>query len=341
MPTVSQEGTMSGKTTVVAAVLALCVACGVAHARTQELRIAQQYGFSYLQLMYMQHDRLIEKHAQAAGLGDVNVTWARFAAGNVMNDALLSGSLDIASGGLAPPIILWDKTRESLDVRMIAAMVTAPLFLNTTNPRIRSVKDFTSSDRIGLPAVKVSNQATILAMAAAQELGKDKADSLNRLTVAMSHPDGVAALRNGAIDAHFTSPPFQQIELADPRVHRVLSSYDVMKGPLTFTVLWTTSRFRNENPKLYTAFLEALDEATRMINADKHAAAQRYVDAVKSKEPVDDVYRMLSDRDIEFTTTPRQIGNYAQFMFEDGLIKHRPASWKDLFFDNIHALPGS
>ena len=57
---------MSGKTTVVAAVLALCVACGVAHARTQELRIAQQYGFSYLQLMYMQHDRLIEKHAQAA-----------------------------------------------------------------------------------------------------------------------------------------------------------------------------------------------------------------------------------------------------------------------------------
>jgi len=78
-----------------------------------------------------------------------------------------------------------------------------------------------------------------------------------------------------------------------------------------------------------------------MINADKHAAAQRYVDAVKSKEPVDDVYRMLSDRDIEFTTTPRQIGNYAQFMFEDGLIKHRPASWKDLFFDNIHALPGS
>ena len=320
---------------------ALLVACSVARAETSELRIAQQYGFSYLQLMYMQHDRLIEKHAKAAGLGDVNVTWAKFAAGNVMNDALLSGSLDIASGGLAPPIILWDKTRDGLDVRMIAAMVTAPLFLNTTNPRIHSVKDFTASDRIGLPAVKVSNQATILAMAAAQELGKDKADSLNPLTVAMSHPDGVAALRNGAIDAHFTSPPFQQIELADPRVHRVLSSYDVMKGPLTFTVLWTTSRFRDANPKLYAAFVGALEEATRTINADKRAAAQLYVTEAKSKEPVDDVYRMLSDPEIEFTLTPRQVGNYAQFMYEDGLIKHRPASWKDLFFDTIHRLPGS
>jgi NitT/TauT family transport system substrate-binding protein len=319
----------------------LLVACGVARAETHELRIAQQYGFSYLQLMYMQHDRLIEKHAQAAGLGDVKVTWAKFAAGNVMNDALLSGSLDIASGGLAPPIILWDKTRDSLDVRMIAAMVTAPLFLNTTNPRIHSVADFTSSDRIGLPAVKVSNQATILAMAAAQQLGRDKADSLNPLTVAMSHPDGVAALRSGAIDAHFTAPPFQEIELADPRVHRVLSSYDVMKGPLTFTVLWTTARFRDANPKLYAAFVDALQEATRMVNADKRAAAQLYVTEAKSKEPVDDVYRMLTEPEIEFTLTPRQVGKYAQFMYEDALIKHRPESWKDLFFDDIHALPGS
>jgi len=332
---------MSRTTALVPVLVALCISCGLARADTKELRIAQQYGFSYLQLMYMQHDGLIEKHAKAAGLGEVKVTWAKFAAGNVMNDALLSGSLDIASGGLAPPIILWDKTRGGLDVRMIAAMFTAPLYLNTTNPRIHSLRDFTSSDRIALPAVKVSNQATILAMAAAQQLGKDKADSLNPLTVAMSHPDGVAALRNGAVDAHFTAPPFQQIELADPHVHRVLSSYDVMKGPLTFTVLWTTSRFRNENPKLYAAFVDALDEATRMINADKRAAARLYVTAANSREPVDDVYRMVSDPEVEFTLTPRQIGNYAQFMYDDGLIRNRPASWKDLFFDNVHALPGS
>jgi NitT/TauT family transport system substrate-binding protein len=325
------------------ALLALlaALASGHAAAESNELRVAQQYGFSYLQLMYMQKHQLVEKQAKAAGLGEVKVAWTTFAAGNVMNDALLSGSLDIASGGVAPPIVLWDKTRGNLDVKMIAAMTSAPLFLNTINPAIKSLKDFTPKDRIALPAVKVSNQATILSMAAAQQLGKDKADSLNALTVSMSHPDGMAALLNGSVSAHFTAPPFQNQELKDPRVHRVLNSYDVMGGPLTFTVLWTTTRFKSQNPKLYAAFVAALKQATEMINADKRAAAELYVTESRSKESVEDVYALLSDPAVEFTLTPRQIAKYAAFMRDNGQIRNQPASWKDLFFEDVHGLPGS
>ena len=323
------------------AVVALATASTLVHAADNELRIAQQYGFSYLQLMYMQRHHLIEQQAKAAGIPDLKVTWAQFAGGNVMNDALLSGSLDIASGGVAPPIVLWDKTRGSLDVKMIAAMTSAPLFLNTNNPAIRSLKDFTARDKIALPAVKVSNQATILAMAAAQALGKDKADSLNALTVTMSHPDGMTALLNGTVTAHFTAPPFQELELKDPRIHRVLSSYEVMGGPLTFTVLWTTTRFRTQHPALYNAFMAALKQATDMINADKRAAARLYVEDSRSKESVDDVYRMIADPAVEFTLTPRQILKYAQFMRDNGQIRQAPASWRDLFFEDVHVLPGS
>jgi len=321
--------------------LLLALASVDARAAGNELRVAEQYGFSYLQLTYMQKHHLIEDKAKAAGLPDVKVTWSQFAAGNVMNDALLSGSLDIASGGVAPPIVLWDKTREGLDMRMIAAMVSAPLYLNTTNPAIKSLRDFTARDKIALPAVKVSNQATILAMAAAAQLGKDKAESLNALTVSMSHPDGMTALLNGSVTAHFTAPPFQDWELKDPRVHRVLNSFDVMGGPLTFTVLWTTSKFRNENPVLYRAFVAALKQATDMINADKRAAAQLYVESTKSKEPVDEVYALISDPAVEFTMTPRQIFKYATFMHENGQIRHAPSSWKDMFFEDVYALPGS
>jgi NitT/TauT family transport system substrate-binding protein len=321
--------------------LLLALASVDARAAGNELRVAEQYGFSYLQLTYMQKHHLIEDQAKAAGLPDVKVTWSQFAAGNVMNDALLSGSLDIASGGVAPPIVLWDKTREGLDVRMIAAMVSAPLYLNTTKPAIKSLRDFTARDKIALPAVKVSNQATILAMAAAAQLGKDKAESLNALTVSMSHPDGMTALLNGSVTAHFTAPPFQDWELKDPRVHRVLNSFDVMGGPLTFTVLWTTSKFRNENPVLYRAFVAALKQATDMINADKRAAAQLYVESTKSKEPVDEVYALISDPAVEFTMTPRQIFKYATFMHENGQIRHAPSSWKDMFFEDVYALPGS
>ena len=319
----------------------LAIGSAAAGAAGEELRIAQQYGFSYLQLMYMQKYRLVEQQAKAAGLGEVKVTWAQFAGGNVMNDALLSGSLDIASGGVAPPILLWDKTRRTLGVRMIGAMVSAPMFLNTTNPAIRSLKDFTEKDRIALPAVKVSNQATVLAMAATQQLGREKAESLNALTVAMSHPDAMTALLNGSVTAHFAAPPFQEQELKDPRVHRVLDSYDVMGGPMTITVLWTTSRFRNENPSLYRAFLAALGQATAMINADKRAAAQLYVSETTTKESVDAVHAMLGDPAIEFTVTPRQMQKYGQFMHDSGQIMQAPSSWKDLFFEDVHGLPGS
>jgi len=78
-----------------------------------------------------------------------------------------------------------------------------------------------------------------------------------------------------------------------------------------------------------------------MINADKHAAAALYVAQTGTREPVEEVYKLLSDPDIEFTMTPRQIRKYAQFMYDNGQIKHRPASWKDLFFDDVHDLPGS
>ena len=315
---------------------------GVALGEAKEVRIAQQYGFSYLQLIYMRKYELLEKHAADAGLGDIDVTWTKFAGGNVMNDALLSGSLDFASGGLAPPIKLWAKTRNNdLDVRMVASMTSAPLFLNTNDPDIESIEDFKQGDQIALPAVKVSFQATLLAMAASQQLGPEKADSLNRLTVSMSHPDGMTALLTGQITGHFTSPPYQYMELEDPKVHTVVSSFDIMGGPHSFTVLWTTAKFKNQNPKLYQAFIDALEEATNMINSDKRAAAKVYVEEVNSKEPVDSIYQMLSKPNFEFTMVPLNVGKFADFMYESDMIDVKPESWKDLFFENAHDLGGS
>ncbi len=57
-----------------------------------------------------------------------------------------------------------------------------------------------------------------------------------------------------------------------------------MGGAVTFNVVWTTAKFRNENPKLYAAFVEALDEAQAMINRDKRAAAEAYLRISKDKD---------------------------------------------------------
>lgn len=314
-----------------------------AFAELDEVKIAQQYGISYLPLMVMQDGKLMEKEAKAAGLNDVKVTWAKFAGGNVMNDALLSGDLQFASGGVGPFVTLWAKTRSNLGVRAVCAMNSMPLLLNTRNPDVKTIKDFTQKDKIALPAVKVSIQAITLQMAAEKAFGPGQQNKLDSLTVTQSHPDGMAALLSGSseIDSHFTSPPYQYIELQNPGIHTVLNSYDVTGGPHTFNVIWTSKKFMEENPKLYGAFVKAFTSAIDTINKDKHAAAELYVRVAKSKESVESIEKMLNDPNVEFTTTPKNMMTYAKFMNRIGMIKVVPDSWKDFFFANAQSLQGS
>lgn len=310
-----------------------------AAAEVNGLRIAQQFGIGYLPLVVMKAQGLFEKHAQRLGLGPVNVKWSSFAGGSNMNDALLSGNLDIATGGVPPFVTLWSRTQGVNQVKIVSVMSEMPLLLNTTDPQVKSIKDLTDRHKVAVPAVRTSNQAVLLAMAA-DKLGPQEAERLGRLTVSMSHPDATVALLNGNIAAHFSAPPFQYQQLRDARVRTILSSKDVM-GPFTFTVAWTTAKFRQENPKTYGAFVAAMNEAIAFIDANKLAAAELYVRETKSKEAPEEVARMIDDPDVQFTTTPRSVKPYADYMHQLGLIKIRPEKWQDLFFDNVHALQGS
>ncbi len=324
------------------AVFTFSVFCGtLAFAEDKDIKIARQYGISYLPLMLMEKNKLIEKHARAAGLGDVTVEWKTLAGGADMNEALLSKSLDFVSGGVAPMIKIWAKTNGQ--VKALSSINSMPLYMNTTNPNVKTIKDLTDKDRIALPAVKVSIQAVSLQMAAAKAFGDNNYQKLDHLTVTMSHPDGMAAMLSGKseVTSHFTAPPFQYQELEKPGVHTVVNSYDVLGGPATFNLVWTTVEYRNANPKTYNAVVAAIEEAVNTINKDKRAAAQAYVEIAKSKQPVDEILKMLNDPLIQFTTTPLNTMKYADFMHKVGSIKTKPASWKDMFFPNVHALKGS
>jgi len=83
---------------VLALVVIGCARPAAAEATT--LRAAKQYGLGYVQFMIMEEMKLVEKHAQVAGLADVKVEWNTFRSSDVMNDALLSGSVDFVSLGV-------------------------------------------------------------------------------------------------------------------------------------------------------------------------------------------------------------------------------------------------
>ena len=324
--------------------LAGAIAAGTvdfAFAEVSEIKVAQQYGISYLPLMLMEEGKLIEKHAKAAGI-DLSVGWVKFAGGNVMNDAIISGDLAFASGGVAPLVTIWSRTKGNLDVKAVSAINSMPLYLNTRNPAVKSIKDFTDQDRIALPAVKSSIQAVTLQMAAEKEFGAGNFAKLDSLTVTRSHPDAQAALfSNTEINAHFSSPPFQYQQLRRPEIHTVLNSYDVLGGPATFNLVWAAGKFVRENPKVYAAFIKALEEATASINGNKQAAAEAYLRISKDKDSVQEIAALLNDPKIVYTLTPQNITKYVDFMFKVGSIKVKPESWKDLFFPNAHHLAGS
>ena len=320
---------------------ALLSLAGVVRAETNEVRITKQPGLLYLPMILMEAGNLIEMHAKAAGLGDVKTTWVTFNSGGAATDALLSGNVDFVTSGASNMLLLWDRTKGQ--VKGVAACGGMPMYLVTRNPAIKSLKDFTEKDKIVVTSVKVSIPAIILQMAATKEWGKDSFARLDPLTVSMGHPDGMAAfLSKREITAHFTSPPFMYLEREQPGVRSILSSDDVMGGPTTFSNIYSTSKFRDANPRVFKATLAAFTEAIDIANKNKKQAAEIYLAVSNDKKStVADIQKQLEDPNLVFTTTPRNIQKYADFMHEVGSIKVKANSWKDIYFPEIHSLPGS
>ena len=312
-------------------------------AEVKEVRIAKGFGIGYLPLIVMEHEQLFEKHAKAAGLEGSTAKWLVIDGGTTQAQLLIGGNLEVSSGGLGPLVTIWARTKGSLDVQGMASINSMPLYLNTINPGVKTVKDFTDKDRIALPVIKSSIQAVILQMHAEKVYGAGKHDTLDRLTVSMAHPDGTSALLSGKteVTAHLSAPPFQYQQLKDPKVKRIFSSYEVVGGPHTFNLIWTTKKFRDENPKTYAAFLAALKEAMDKINADKPKYAKVFVDFTKSKLAPEFILEMMNDPEIRFTMAPEGTMRFAAFLQKVGTIKQMPGSWKDMFFPEIHSLPGT
>lgn len=326
---------------VAAALLALIHSCP-ANAEVNEIRFARQLGLGYLQFYVMQERKLVEKHAQRLGLGAVTTRWAPLGTPTAITDALLTGNVDFVGIGLPAFLTMWDKTQGNFNVRGVVAMNRQPAYLNTRNPNIKTVRDFTEADRIALPAPKVSVQAIMLQMIAEKTFGAGKHDLLDRLTLGMSHPDGTAAILSGKIEitAHFTSAPFQYQQLEHPGIRKVLSSYDATNGPNTFSVVAATARWREANPQGYQAVLAAIDEANEFIVRNRREAAEIFVRVDGTKLPVAFIEKMLADPEFSYDPAPQNVLKIHGFMHRVGSLKTMPKTWQDLFFASAHGLKG-
>ncbi|MGS0894312.1 ABC transporter substrate-binding protein [Burkholderia stagnalis] len=307
------------------------------------LRVAEQFGVVYLMLNVARDQQLIEKEGRKEGI-DIKVDWVRLSGGAAVNDALLSGAVDIAGAGVGPLLTVWDRTRGRQNVKGVASLGNFPYYLVSTNPGVKTIADLGAKDRIAVPAVGVSVQSRVLQYAAAKQWGDAQFNRLDPLTQAIPHPDATAAIlaNSSVITGHFGNPPFQEQELAgNPAAHIVLNSYDVLGGPSSATVLYATEKFRDENPKTYHAFVAALAEAARQISADPERAADIYIRVNGSRIDRALLLKILRNPQVRFKTAPENTLRLAQFMHRTGAIRNEPKSWRDYFFDDPATTGGS
>lgn len=290
-------------------------------------------GFGFLPLHMMKEHGLVEKHAKASGL-DLNVNWANIGGPSAMNDALLSGSAHFISAGPPAFLTLWDRTKGNIGVKGVVAISSMPMFLNTNDPALTKLEDFSDGKKMGVTSVKVSIPSIIMQMHAKAN-GLSDVYHYDKYTVSMSHPDAVAGLvsGSGSIQAHYASSPFHEIEMKTPGIRTIQNSDDVMGGSTTFTMVSATQKFHDENPKAYAAFVAALAEAQKMI-ADDPKEAIRVLKASMGQSLLSDeeLMEILVRPSTKYTSKPENVLKYGAFMHEIGSLKNKPEGIEELFF---------
>jgi len=314
-----------------------------AGADTSELRLQRPLDLVALPLLVMEHDHLIERTAEAMGLGSVTVIWSGPGPAGPI-EALGAGASDLVAADLAPFLLGADATAGTPgEVRALGALAQLPYVLVTRNPVIHTIRDFAAADRIAVPEVKISGPALMLELAAAQEWGPDHYNKLDPLVVARPDAAAAAALLGGKaeINAHFSRAPYADDELANPAIHRIMDSFDIA-GPHSAAVLAVTMRFRAANPTLCAAILSALQEAGDFIKGNPGAAAEIYAGMVKDRDlPIEELTDMIGDPDLAYRAAPVGVMRLVDFMLRVGRLKRRPATWQDLFLPEARDLPGS
>jgi NitT/TauT family transport system substrate-binding protein len=167
--------------------------------------------------------------------------------------------------------IAWDKARGTpQQIFGISGVTTQPLVLITNQEGIKS-KDFKSTDR---PAGAGMPQMYALQLASEKAFGPGQHDKLRPQVVALPHPESLAQITSGGteITAYFSSAPFTQVALRNPKIKPVLTSTDAFGGKASFLVAGATKRYLDANPKMAEVFAKAIAEASDLIKSDPKRA---------------------------------------------------------------------
>ncbi|MEA2839460.1 MAG: sulfonate transport system substrate-binding protein, partial [Methylobacteriaceae bacterium] len=139
------------------------------------LKMGIGFGIGFLPTFILEQQKLIEKHAKAAGL-DVEPTYQRFSGSGAMQDAILSGSVDLGVYGVPALLIAWDKAKGTPNqIYGICGVNSSPLVLITNKPDAKSLRDIGTGDQSSMPAI-VSPQMYVMQILSDKTFGEVQKD---------------------------------------------------------------------------------------------------------------------------------------------------------------------
>jgi NitT/TauT family transport system substrate-binding protein len=306
-----------------------------------ELRITYQPSIIYLAVVVMRHEKLVEKAAADLGMPGFTTGYTIFGGGGAAIDALLSGRVDILTTGSTNMLLLWDRTKGG--VKAYAQSAATPMWLISTNPKVQSLKDLSANDKIAVPTVKISSQAVLLQMAARKLYGDADFAHFDQFTTTLGHPDAVAALmsNSGALTGHFSAPPYEQDEAKLPGAKVLITSTEIMGGPVSNALYFGLAKFHDENPQVVKAFMIAARQAQDFIAAHPREACEMYAELSGDKTPVDELVKVIQAPGMLYNLTPVGMYATAEHMNITKVMKSLPKSWKDFMFPEAYDMPGN
>lgn len=268
------------------------------------ISLTEQYGLAYAPITAARLKGWFEEEVP-----DVEFKWQTAGNAAAVREAILAGHLDGGFMGIPPYLIGRDR---GMKWTAVAAVAEAELGLVTIRPGIDSVGNIPEDLRIALPQPG-SIQHILLAMAAEKELG-DAAAFDNRL-ITLSHPDGLSAMISGTeVEAHFTSPPYLQIELESTDARLILDGETAFGGEFTFIIAVLSDSLIESHPEAVEGIRRAIRRGAEWLNEYPEEAAEFLAPHYRMEET--ELKKILLSDDLSYGGDIRGMYAFRDFMKE-------------------------
>ncbi len=291
----------------------------------EEITINYQSSIGYAPLLVMKEKGLIEK---AYG-GNIKVNWVEMSNGAEVNEAIISGNLDVGSMGV--PVAITGIMAGS-PYRIAFGLAAQPYAILSNKPEIKKLSDIKSDDQIAITNIN-SQPHILLAMAAKAELGDARA--LDNNLTKLGNADGYAAMLSGAVPCHMVISPYNFMETTNEEadIHELEIDPNIWPPENTALVSVVSESLKNDRPKVYEAILTALKEADDFIKTNPEETAKILSEGYDAS--AEDILKWMQDERSSYSPELRGVMKMADFMVEEGFLDKGPISISELVYDGV------